>query len=419
MRWRSLTIWVMKYLPRILFFAFIATVSRSHSALITDEAMKPPTKVLGFGLKIKQEFGRIQIVGFLPSSPAANASGIQVGDEIVGVAPGNDDTAFIALTNLPMEKVRSLLSTSVGTTLRLKLRQSTEANSPERIVALTASYYELPYNASIKRTLIGVKVDASEVRELSREEQADLEAETAKAISSAFTQGSAVHREGDAFTSSFQDPTPVRTATNKTDPRSPISHISWRPSQRAQPTVVLPSDTWEFVTNGISRSAALSLLGAPQSSNVTSSLAAGHARLIYGWLRFDCDALPVEYTFSLYFVGERLLSKLDPFEGRWSRDGKPTTPVPLLPTSNAVFSHFPRFVDLRWTPSAGKYPLDYVVQVDYSVEAGEWAPTEEQATAPYYCLAFRGMNRGRWRVRAKNSLGESAWSDFRYFQFDR
>jgi hypothetical protein len=37
--------------------------------------------------------------------------------------------------------------------------------------------------------------------------------------------------------------------------------------------------------------------------------------------------------------------------------------------------------------------------------------------APYDAYAFGGRQPGRWRVRARNSVGESQWSEYRHFEF--
>ncbi len=36
---------------------------------------------------------------------------------------------------------------------------------------------------------------------------------------------------------------------------------------------------------------------------------------------------------------------------------------------------------------------------------------------PFFMTAFSGAQPGRFRVKAKSKLGESDWSDYRYFSF--
>jgi len=98
-----------------------------------------------------------------------------------------------------------------------------------------------------------------------------------------------------------------------------------------------------------------------------------------------------------------------------SQDGKPTIPVLIFPYDNFIFKHQPRLVDFRWYPSSGKYPMRYTIEIDERLP-GRWQSYEKKANIPYYSYTFRSSI-FRWRVKAINSLGESAWSEYRYLIF--
>lgn len=146
----------------------------------------------------------------------------------------------------------------------------------------------------------------------------------------------------------------------------------------------------------------------------------------YGRLKFNSPAMPAEYEFSLAFRQGRIDSIEDPFDGKLSLDGKPTLPLPMLPGNGAILNHFPRFLDLRWKPSSGDYPMAYEVEVDFAQydvdESGDTQLTYHNfetrlSNVPCVTATFAGANPGRWRVRAKNRLGQSDWSRYRHFEF--
>lgn len=148
----------------------------------------------------------------------------------------------------------------------------------------------------------------------------------------------------------------------------------------------------------------------------------------YGRIKFDSPVMPGEYDFQVGFVKGKVDSIDDPFDGQLSPDGVPTTPVPIVPQDKTVFAHYPRFVDLRWTLSSGEYPMTYDVAIesavdDIDVSHVELRPFKFDADEslhtpiPYTTINYYGASTGRWRVRAKNRLGASAWSPYRYFQF--
>lgn len=58
-----------------------------------------------------------------------------------------------------------------------------------------------------------------------------------------------------------------------------------------------------------------------------------------------------------------MIQKGDPFGGDYSRDGRPTKPRLMLPKNQAIFDHYPRFIDFRWYLSSGVYPITYDIEV--------------------------------------------------------
>jgi hypothetical protein len=151
--------------------------------------------------------------------------------------------------------------------------------------------------------------------------------------------------------------------------------------------------------------------------------------LIFGRIKFDSPSMPDSFEFYMFIRQGKVNEIRHPFDGDLSRDGEPTSPKPIYPRDRAKFDHYPRFVDLRWSPSSGKYPIEYIVEVErsqYEVPApGEnatlvgrpWKRIESEL--PYAAIAFGGKCPGRWRAKAKNEIGESEWSEWRQFQFEQ
>lgn len=147
----------------------------------------------------------------------------------------------------------------------------------------------------------------------------------------------------------------------------------------------------------------------------------------YGHLNFANPAVGSHvFDFSISFrLSTQRVSRIhDPFRGRFSQDGLPTVPELLLPRDGSIWSHYPRFLDLRWLPSSGCYPIHYEIELEseqFNAKASSFysalpLPTETSGV-PHHAVCFVGKQRGRWRVRAHNMLGLSKWSDYRYFEF--
>jgi hypothetical protein len=191
-------------------------------------------------------------------------------------------------------------------------------------------------------------------------------------------------------------------------------------------------DKWGQVKVGMTEAEVLDLMGKPiereteesviaefregggmtkaEATQYLRSLIAYRFQWLYGRIKYDSPAFPRTYDFTLYFNQGRLAEKDDPFGGQLSPDGKPTTPFLILPVNGASFNHYPRFLDLRWYPSPGEYPMEYDLDVDL-------IDGPLHCRLPHAVLSFRGKGPGRWRVKARNRLGESDWSKYRTFEF--
>ena len=116
----------------------------------------------------------------------------------------------------------------------------------------------------------------------------------------------------------------------------------------------------------------------------------------------------------------KVAGKRDPHGGVFSTDGKPTTPILMLPADGSRFVHYSSgVVDFRWLPSAGQQPISYDVELDLSAEnpAEHWFKQNHTTVdEPYLAAIAGGMQPHRWRVRAKNALNVSPWSKYSYFE---
>lgn len=165
----------------------------------------------------------------------------------------------------------------------------------------------------------------------------------------------------------------------------------------------------------------------------------------YGHFKFLTNDLYWDH-FGLWFVGDYLNSICDPFGGdvdgaffgggtnfgmshsqHLSYDGRPTVPRLLTPYPDAKLTHQPFILDFRWLPVCGEYPIEYELEVSGSYvtyddkteqDVKEWFDAGTERTRQTHIASLApGSNPCRWRVRAKNRLGTSAWSEYRYFQF--
>lgn len=191
----------------------------------------------------------------------------------------------------------------------------------------------------------------------------------------------------------------------------------------APPTEIVQPDyqKWQAVQVGMTREEVVALLGPPREDNYRGPTRPDSPQWQYGYLQLPMLPHPRTYVFDVCFDDDRVWHKSDPFHGRFSSDGRPTVPEIMTPHDRTVFSHYPRIIDMRWYPSSGVYPMTYAVEI------GHGSPRDEDRyydqlrdsdlPAPFLTTSFVGAQPGRFRVQAKNELGESDWSEYRYFEF--
>jgi len=101
--------------------------------------------------------------------------------------------------------------------------------------------------------------------------------------------------------------------------------------------------------------------------------------------------------------------------------------VPQLeqPQEEDVFDHWPRKMQFRWD-HVNLPGVKYTLEVDAfnAVNSGKWAEETNQSFLTYHNITantfdytFVGMQRGRWRVRAKIDGCLCSWSPWSYFRF--
>lgn len=239
-----------------------------------------------------------------------------------------------------------------------------------------------------------------------------------------------------------------------------------------QPLVVQPDLTkWRALRTNLTEAEVTALLGNPfhkdprPPANTNAAVMERYAWQ-YGQLEFDSFPTKGSYLFTVTFFEGRVQLITDPWDGKFSPDGRPTVPELVLPKPAAVLDHFPRFMDFRWHPAAGIYPIEYEITVEVlmitQAEAehyedyirdmvarnrSDWqaqglSPKEQLESEAglikvlrqdrgvletftyrtqdiYLPLTWVAMNTGRWHIRARNEKGTSEWSDWRYFKFSR
>jgi hypothetical protein len=120
-----------------------------------------------------------------------------------------------------------------------------------------------------------------------------------------------------------------------------------------------------------------------------------------------------------WFYGLTLLG--DPTLAWW----KGAVPQPKQPQSDDVFDHYPRKMQFMWEP-VNLPNVRYTIEIDAfeAVNAGKWAEETNQTflvmhniTGNTFDHHFVGMQRGRWRVRAKVDGTICSWSPWSYFKF--
>ena len=187
---------------------------------------------------------------------------------------------------------------------------------------------------------------------------------------------------------------------------------------------------WESVKVGMSVAEVGKILGTPleQSPFVNLKLLDDPTyrhRWSYGKIDSHSPAAPNVAYFVIHFTRGAVVEKTDPFETPLSKDGRPTIPKVVVPRDNEIFFHYPRFLDFRWLPSSGEYPMSYEVEVEHFMYVGDSKRIVQRCrqydqlktNIPHAASAFSSMGTGRWRVRAINRLGKSEWTPYYKFEF--
>ena len=237
-----------------------------------------------------------------------------------------------------------------------------------------------------------------------------------------------------------------------------------------QPLVVQPNlAKWRELQVGMTEAAVTALLGQPyrKDPRPAPDTEPGVTPLYawdYGEVSFKSFTTQGSYRFVVNFHEGVVEEIKDPWNGKFSTDGHPTVPELVLPHTGQTLDHYPRFMDFRWHPASGVYPIEYEIVIEsLSIEATEaenyeayiqktvddnrpkWqssgmskkdmdalavsfaqhlrqdqgvVDTYEYRTHDIYLpFTWVGTNTGRWRIRATNDKGTSDWTGWRYFKF--
>lgn len=168
---------------------------------------------------------------------------------------------------------------------------------------------------------------------------------------------------------------------------------------------------WRRLRLGMSREQARELLGPPLSTD--------GPHWVYGYIALPRARFQRAFRFMLWFDScDRLAVIEHPFGKQSPREGRPSRVVVHTPLPNSIFSHYPRYLDIRWSPSTGSYPMAYELQLQHEYRE-RFLDTEivRDLRLLHHVLLFPGAQRGRLRVRAINSKGKGPWSPFSMFTF--
>ena len=172
---------------------------------------------------------------------------------------------------------------------------------------------------------------------------------------------------------------------------------------------------WAQLRTGMSEREVVKLIGEPMQTK-QGNIGERVYLLQWGHVKYHSPCMPGGFAYDVLFANGQVERFVDPFGRSPSSDGIPTTPQPEFPRDGKAVRDIGRFVDYRWTPSSGKYPINYdiEVQLDGGSEPNKptWcAPSLFSVDLPYVADT-RPYQTFRWRVRAKNPLGASEWCEW-------
>jgi len=201
-----------------------------------------------------------------------------------------------------------------------------------------------------------------------------------------------------------------------------------KPDNAAAPLFIQPQyPNWNQLKLGMTEQETQTLLGPPiKREPIPSDPRITHYRWMYGVIDFEHPQVPQPLHFWVMFkCSDRTIGRIvDPFQ-RQLLNSSPGIPTLVNPPNNTIYSHVPRFVDLRWTPAPGRYPLTYQIHVQVGQPVGrdqhiEWIDEPVLSSSiPYITWVHPGRNPGRWRVRAVDETGFGLWTDYHSFSFSK
>lgn len=187
---------------------------------------------------------------------------------------------------------------------------------------------------------------------------------------------------------------------------------------------------WKRLRVGMSGKEVVALIGPPygRRADLDLDISRGSDKIAFnmpvGGIAYEFPALRYGYDFRISFHNGKVTDFSDPFDGDLSIDGKPTLPKHAIPKNGAKLVH-PRHggysVDLRWQPSSGEYPMEYLIEVEQHIPEWDGKPAYYKldqtliSDGPYAAI---GSGDCRWRIQARNSKGKSGWTEWSYFTTD-
>ncbi|MBM3565067.1 MAG: hypothetical protein FJX42_03015 [Alphaproteobacteria bacterium] len=196
-----------------------------------------------------------------------------------------------------------------------------------------------------------------------------------------------------------------------------ISFIA-APELRAQASE-FSLDKWKQLRPGMTEADVVRTLGQPDDQ-----FREGWRVLVYGIIVPKGEVFPRPLGYWVWLDNKNIARSFGtPFGGEAPRSGSPAVPKIFLPANNTQFSHYPRILDIRWHPVTGTYPVSYELEYEAgSKEANgmQWYRKVSFSTpTPHLSIQHVGAQPGRIRVRSKNTVGVSSWSEFAVFEFSQ
>ncbi|WP_425399467.1 hypothetical protein [Aeoliella sp.] len=181
---------------------------------------------------------------------------------------------------------------------------------------------------------------------------------------------------------------------------------------------------WQMIERGTSYDTVLARLGEPlnhESAIRELEQFGGTAVLEYGSPLKQSPLWPNPPSFKVWIRGSSMtvLSKEWPYGPNVDVSELPAVPELILPSAEAHFHHYPRYIDVRWFPAAAEGNVSYEVEHAILMGIGKWRSDVHKTAECYYVAMHGGANKGRIRVRSVDGDKRSQWSEWRNFDFDR